>query len=137
MTDDAPAPPGLSCGTVAMIRPASTFADLRRCATSATFGRNITQPNEYEMTRAKAFLVTPLILLGLAACEPVPPSGGTGGVTVPESVSSIAAPFQDLTTARIRAEDGCYWYTHRGPVETTELPLRTAGGNPICVRPQS
>ncbi|MHA6324009.1 hypothetical protein [Roseivivax sp. CAU 1753] len=56
--------------------------------------------------------------------------GGT--VTVPESVSSIAASYQDLTTARIRASDGCYWYTHRGPVETTELPLRTDNGNPIC-----
>lgn len=91
------------------------------------------------MTRAKAFLAAPLILLGLAACEPVPGAGGSSGagvVTVPESVSSIAAPYQDLTTARIRAEDGCYWYTHRGPVETTELPLRTAGGNPICVRPE-
>lgn len=87
------------------------------------------------MTRAKAFLAASLTLLGLAACEPMPTSGGF--VTVPESVSSIAAPFQDLTTARVKAEDGCYWYTHRGPVETTELPLRTSGGNPICVRPQS
>ncbi|MCI5110939.1 MAG: hypothetical protein MRY75_10345 [Marivita sp.] len=92
------------------------------------------------MTRAKAFLVAPLTLLGLAACEPVPSSGGTSGsarITVPESVATIAAPYQDLTTARVRAEDGCYWYTHRGPVETTELPLRTSNGSPICVRPQS
>lgn len=88
------------------------------------------------MTRATAFLAAPLTLLALAACEPVPSTGG-GGVTVPESVSSIAAPYQDLTTARVRSEDGCYWYTHRGPVETTELPLRTTSGNPICVRPQS
>ena len=68
---------------------------------------------------------------------------GTGGarasrpVTVPESVSSIAASYQDLSTARIRLEDGCYWYTHRGPVETTELPLRTDNGSPICTRPAS
>ncbi|WP_439123171.1 hypothetical protein [Marivita sp.] len=64
-------------------------------------------------------------------------STGAGFVTVPESVSSIAAPYQDLTTARIRPDDGCFWYTHRGPVETTELPLRTTGGNPICTRPVS
>ena len=29
-------------------------------------------------------------------------------------------------------EDGCYWYEHVGPVETTMLPLRTAEGRPIC-----
>nr|WP_146586178.1 hypothetical protein [Puniceibacterium confluentis] len=57
--------------------------------------------------------------------------------SVPESVSSIAAPYQDLSTARVRAEDGCYWYTHRGPVETTELPLRTDNGSPICTAPAS
>lgn len=110
---------------------------LRRYQSSATFGDDIIQRNEFDMTRAKAFLAAPLTLLGLAACEPVPTSGGPSGgiITVPESVSSIAAPFQDLTTARVKAEDGCYWYTHRGPVETTELPLRTTSGNPICVRP--
>lgn len=91
------------------------------------------------MTKAKALFAAPLSLLALAACEPVPTgsSSGAGLVTVPESVASIAAPFQDLTTARVRAEDGCYWYTHQGPVETTELPLRTTNGSPICVRPQS
>ncbi|MCR8547588.1 hypothetical protein M4578_07085 [Salipiger sp. P9] len=87
-----------------------------------------------------AFLAGSLTLLGLAACEPVPTSDVTGTrglVTVPESVSSIAAPYQDLSTARIRTEDGCYWYSHSGPVETTLLPLRTTNGNPICTRPQS
>lgn len=89
------------------------------------------------MTKGKAFFAVPFVLLGLAACEPVPSGGssGAGLVTVPESVAEIAAPYQDLTTARIKAEDGCYWYTHRGPVETTELPLRTSSGNPICTRP--
>lgn len=98
------------------------------------------------MTRYRAFLAAPLMLLGLAACEPVPATGGTGGTgstggaastprsNVPESVASIAAPYQDLGSARVRPEDGCYWYTHRGPVETTQLPLRTAAGNPICTR---
>lgn len=92
------------------------------------------------MTRPLAFLASPVILLGLAACEPVPTTGGARAsrpVTVPESVSSIAASYQDLSTARIRLEDGCYWYTHRGPVETTELPLRTDNGSPICTRPAS
>ena len=90
------------------------------------------------MTRPTLFLSGSILLMGLSACEPVPTAGGGGGagvVTVPESVSSIAAPYQDLTTARIRPEDGCFWYTHKGPVETTELPLRTTAGNPICTRP--
>lgn len=126
-----------TCGILAMPKAACVWTGLQRYQSSATFAGNITQRNECDMTRAKAFLAAPLILLSLAACEPVPTSGGAGIVTVPESVSSIAAPFQDLTTARVRAEDGCYWYTHRGPVETTELPLRTSSGNPICVRPQS
>lgn len=52
---------------------------------------------------------------------------------IPESVTLLAAPNQDLATARLRPEDNCYWYEHSGPVETTLLPLRSAGGNPICV----
>ncbi|MBR9763546.1 MAG: hypothetical protein GYB53_08495 [Rhodobacteraceae bacterium] len=52
--------------------------------------------------------------------------------SVPEAVAALAAPGQDLTTARLLPEDGCYWYEHSGPVETTLVPLRSAGGNPIC-----
>jgi hypothetical protein len=91
------------------------------------------------MTRPLAFIAGPLLLLGLAACEPVPAGDGAGAsrpISVSESIAAIAAPHQDLTRARLRAEDGCFWYTHRGPVETTELPLRTVEGNPICARPQ-
>ena len=90
------------------------------------------------MTRARGALAGPILMLGLAACEPMQDADGSGrpdAVSVPEAVSSIAAQFQDLSTARVRPGDGCYWYTHRGPVETTELPLRTDAGNPICTRP--
>lgn len=90
------------------------------------------------MTRTRMLLASPLILLALAACEPMPTSNAGGGgsfAAVPESVSSIAAPNQDLTTARVLPDDGCFWYSHRGPVETTLLPLRTVNGNPICTRP--
>ena len=52
--------------------------------------------------------------------------------SVAEAVAALAAPGQDLTTARLLPEDGCYWYEHSGPVETTLVPLRSAGGNPIC-----
>ena len=53
---------------------------------------------------------------------------------LPANVASLAAPNQDLSTAHLRSEDGCYWYQHSGPVETTMVPLRAVGGNPICTR---
>lgn len=73
--------------------------------------------------------------LVLAACtEAGGPTVGTSGgaITIPDQVVAIAAPYQDLATARLRAEDGCFWYMHAGPVETTLIPLRTVQGNPIC-----
>ena len=51
---------------------------------------------------------------------------------VPEAVVAMAAPYQDVATARLMPEDGCYWYRHVGPVETTMLPLRTPAGDRIC-----
>ena len=51
---------------------------------------------------------------------------------VPDAVVSLAAPGQDLTSARLRPEDGCYWYEHNGRVETTVVPLRAIGGSQIC-----
>jgi hypothetical protein len=51
---------------------------------------------------------------------------------LPEGVMAIAAPYQNLRAVVLRPEDGCYWYEHVGPVETTMLPLRTAEGRPIC-----
>lgn len=72
----------------------------------------------------------------LSACNASVQSGTTAG-TLPDAVATIAAPYQNLSTARLRPEDGCYWYLHAGPVETTLLPLRTSEGRPICTRPQS
>jgi hypothetical protein len=76
------------------------------------------------------------IVLMLAACSESP-SISDGSATYPpisEQVALLAAPSQDLSTARLRSEDNCYWYMHAGPVETTLLPLRTVEGNPICVK---
>lgn len=53
---------------------------------------------------------------------------------IPESVARLAAPDQDLSTARFMVEDGCYWYEHSGPVEVTLVPLRSEGGSPICLK---
>lgn len=80
-----------------------------------------------------------LALLALAACTPTtaPSDGGAPALAaVPEGVLSAAAPFQDLSTVQLR-DDGCYWYRHSGPVETTLLPLLTVDGRPICARPQA
>ena len=47
----------------------------------------------------------------------------------------MAATGQDLQSARLLPEDGCYWYQHSGPVENTFLPLRTRENRMICTRP--
>ncbi len=71
-----------------------------------------------------------LAILGLAACD-VPPGGLQ--TRLPENVLAIVGPNQDLSTARLIEADNCYWYDHKGIVETTPLPLRTAGGQHICI----
>ena len=78
-------------------------------------------------------LVAPIVALFLGACAAS--IGGTGDRVagdVPDAVASLAAPYQDLQSARLLPADGCYWYRHVGPVETTLLPLRTIDGRPIC-----
>jgi hypothetical protein len=71
----------------------------------------------------------------VAGCA-ISPSSGDNSVNtignIPENVVAMAAPDQDISTARLRPEDGCYWYEHSGPVEVTLVPLRTANGNRIC-----
>ncbi len=53
---------------------------------------------------------------------------------LPDGVLAIAAPYQNLNAVRIDPADGCYVYSHAGPVETTFLPLRAVNGQPICTR---
>lgn len=78
------------------------------------------------------------LALGLGACTETGSSARSAFIkNLPEDVVAIAAPNQDLTSVRLRPEDGCYWYRHIGPVETTLLPLRNVEGRPICTRPQS
>jgi hypothetical protein len=77
-------------------------------------------------------------LLALGACS-VPLDQATDKSTgflkeLPEGVALIAAPYQNLEEVILKPEDGCYWYRHVGPVETTLLPLRTAEGRPICTQ---
>ncbi|MDA7429161.1 hypothetical protein PGB28_11885 [Primorskyibacter aestuariivivens] len=84
--------------------------------------------------RSTIFLATGL---ALGACSESfsNSKGASSRPQLPENIVELAAPNQDLATAYFRPEDNCYWYMHAGPVETTPLPLRTAGGNPICVKP--
>ncbi|MCW1951189.1 MAG: hypothetical protein KIH44_007465 [Octadecabacter sp.] len=56
---------------------------------------------------------------------------------IPDEVIAIAGPNQDLMSAFLRPEDNCYWYMHKGPVETTPLPLRTADSRAICIRQEA
>ncbi|WP_321363214.1 hypothetical protein [uncultured Celeribacter sp.] len=70
-------------------------------------------------------------LLALAGCEaPLTTEGYLK--EVPEGLAEVAAPNQNLAAVQINPEDGCYWYRHEGPVETTLLPLRAKNGRPIC-----
>lgn len=77
-------------------------------------------------------------LLVLAACS-TPINQTTDKSTgflkeLPEGVALIAAPYQNLQEVILQPDDGCYWYRHFGPVETTMLPLLTVDGRPICTK---
>ena len=77
-------------------------------------------------------------VMTLGACA-VPLGETAGSELVPSRevltrLNALAAPYQDLSFVRLRPEDGCYWYRHVGPVETTMLPLRTVDGGTICNR---
>lgn len=86
-----------------------------------------------------AMLLTATLMLGAcsASLTAIPEAANPQIGELPESVASIADPNQDLRSARLRPEDGCYWYRHTGPVETTLLPLRTVDGRPICTQSAS
>jgi hypothetical protein len=89
--------------------------------------------NARSLMRGKT-LAAGAMMLALAACAaPMPaPETDTGFITnLPAQVISLADPTQNLQAVRIM-DDGCYWYEHAGPVETTMLPLRTPSGSPIC-----
>ena len=77
------------------------------------------------------------LLGGLAACAPASTSGGSLSRDVPEEVVAMAAPNQNLGSARLMTDDNCFWYEHVGPVETTMLPLMSKRGRHICMQSAS
>lgn len=88
------------------------------------------------MTRFAALAVIPLLMSACAAPGDPATGGGTWLRELPEGLAEAAAPGQAMGRITILPEDGCYWYEHVGPVETTLLPLRTRTGNPICSQPR-
>ena len=85
--------------------------------------------------KQKMMVAVALSLTAGCAVQPTGPGDvAKQGGNVPEAVIAMAAPDQDVATARLVPEDGCYWYRHVGPVETTMLPLRTVDGGTICNR---
>lgn len=82
--------------------------------------------------RKRAALPAMMSTVGACTGAQEPVDGSSQSNVVPENVVAIAAPYQDVSTARVLSRDGCYWYLHPGPVETTLLPLRTRDGRPIC-----
>lgn len=77
----------------------------------------------------KKLALSALCLTALVACETGPYIS-----ELPEGVTSIVASGQDLTRVTLLEEDGCYWYEHTNPVETTLLPLRSTRGRHICTQ---
>ena len=74
-----------------------------------------------------------LALAALVACAP----SSRFVDDLPEEVVELAAPNQNLDAVVLLEEDGCYWYEHVGPVETTLLPLMSRRGRHICMREPS
>nr|WP_299364942.1 hypothetical protein [uncultured Paracoccus sp.] len=85
------------------------------------------------MRAQSGWILTAALIVGAcsAALPDRPVTAQSEGV--PDSIVALAAPNQDVQSARLLPEDGCYWYSYAGPVETTLLPLRTVDGRRICV----
>lgn len=109
----------------------ATYSDALLAGRSGRGGKHSALPHGAAVCRGRTLSVL-AALLALAACAaPIGPVA-VEPPDLTERLAAIAAPHQDLQTVRLRPEDGCYWYAHVGPVETTMLPLRTVDGRPIC-----
>ena len=80
----------------------------------------------------KAAIQSLTIFLFLTACASESGQNGDFMSEVPEQVIELAAPNQNLSAVAILEEDGCFWYEHVGPVETTLLPLLSNRGRHLC-----
>ena len=89
------------------------------------------------MFQRHAVIMVATLALANCAVPTIEDNDQTKIGNVSDAATALAAPDQDLTTARLRPEDNCYWYEHSGTVETTMVPLRSTSGNPICLARQS
>lgn len=87
--------------------------------------------------RSYIAIVTILVNAGCGAMTVKTEKPESNSQGLPPELISLVAPMQDVSTARLLRSDNCFWYEHRGQVETTLLPLTTAGGRPICMQSQS
>lgn len=88
---------------------------------------------------SRAILLIPIMLV-LGACAVPVADTADAKAEIPAEVitqlTAMAAPHQDMQSVEFQPEDGCYWYRHVGPVETTMIPLLTEDGRQLCVRRQ-
>lgn len=80
--------------------------------------------------KLKLWIAGLAVTTALAGCYTPTPEGEVE--VLPPEVVALVAPGQDVSTARLQG-DGCYWYLHRGPVESTYIPLLTREDRMICV----
>lgn len=80
----------------------------------------------------KKLAIGAFILVGLSACAQSNVQDDGFLRVVPEDVITRAAPNQNLARVTVLEEDGCLWYEHDGPVETTLLPLLSTSGRHMC-----
>ena len=67
------------------------------------------------MQKRNMMVLPKLMLAAGCAISPSDSSDTANAIgNVPESVVAMAAPDQDVSTARLRPGDGCYWYEHNG-----------------------
>ena len=89
--------------------------------------------------KRKPYFVLATVLVSTACTSMTPRTqvAKTAPDALPPELYALAAPGQDIASARLLPQDNCYWYEHRGQVETTLLPLTTADGRPICRQPRA
>ncbi|KQI70904.1 hypothetical protein C7964_10839 [Loktanella sp. PT4BL] len=89
------------------------------------------------MIKTLTLAIVGVVTLSACAGAPVEDTGANTDVVIPPELVNLAAPNQDISTARMLPEDRCYWYEHRGRVETTLLPVMTRNGRRICLPAQT
>lgn len=71
------------------------------------------------------------LAVGLAGCQNTGRAPATQDA-VPQAVWDRIPADTPLTEIIQGREDGCYWYMHRGPLETQLIPVRDVESAPIC-----